>query len=225
MWKTIPSLKSSHIQGTLDTIGEQFIVIGGRDSNIVNNGIVEIFDPVLYQWSFGPSLEPSRRSHTTVVVNATSLVVIGGFGDPPINMMNTVEMFTIAESWHPLNDFPIRVYLPVCGLVNESSILCIGGREPTEVSKSSYGLDLSSGTWTRLPLFETDVPIMAGFVFQLRNELFCMSIWTTQLEHLRQLMWINLTQEIPSWEVLEVFPNEMFLNVGSFVLNGHVLFP
>ncbi|TRY80785.1 hypothetical protein TCAL_15444, partial [Tigriopus californicus] len=224
----ISSLNFIHEQGTLNLLGDQPIVIGGRNNFQGNHGIVEILDPITHEWVLGPPLHPGRRAHATVVINQTSLVVIGGYDEPPTQSMKSVEILSITErSWHPLDDIPIGVYNPVCGLLNQSFILCIGGRDSSQILNTAHGLALTSNNdlWERLPMFDTKESIMIGFLYQLRHELFCMSIRTEAFSELRQLLRMNLTDEDPKWELLELFPDSMFNNVGRYIMSGYLIEP
>eukprot|EP00094_Tigriopus_californicus_P014399 TCALIF_13970-PA protein Name:"Similar to klhl12 Kelch-like protein 12 (Danio rerio)" AED:0.12 eAED:0.12 QI:0/0.5/0/0.66/0/0.33/3/0/174 len=112
-WQPISSLNFIHEQGTLNLLGDQPIVIGGRNSGQGNHGFVEILDPITREWIFGPSLQPGRRAHATVVINQTCLVVIGGYDEHPIQAMKSVEILSMTDiSWQALDDMPIGVYNP-----------------------------------------------------------------------------------------------------------------
>lgn len=207
-------------------MGELPIVIGGKRKYGDNHGVMEILDPITHQWNLGPTLQHGRRAHATVVVNQTTLVVIGGYDEPPIDAMGIVEILQYGDSsWHQLDSLLVAVYNPVCGLLNKSTILCIGGKDKYQIINTAQSLDLATGSWKRMPLFDLDKPIMIGFLYRLRSELFCMSLKTEAFKNSRQLLRMNMTSGTPQWEELFVFPNETFVNVGRYIFKGYLIEP
>lgn len=223
-WNAFPSLSEVHIEGSMSIIGDKPLVIGGKFDGIdVNHGTVEIYDPIQKKWIIGPPLVPIRRTHTTVVLNETSLLVVGGYNFQTLNSVQILDVS--AMSWNDMDDLPMEAYAMVCGVFNLVNVLCIGGEHPSGVVSTAVTLDmsLSNPTWKQSPLFDTEQPIRDGFIFHIRNDLLCMSLRTTNVQDSRTLRRMNLAKDIPSWEVVQVFSDASFAHVSPYMTKGYMI--
>lgn len=203
------------------------IVVGGKHPiTNIENGIVEIFDQDTFQWIKGPTLVPPRRSHTTVVLDETSLVVIGGFSDPSyLTSVETLDLTT--QTWHALDNFPKAIFVPVCGLMDSQYLLCIGGGQNYESFNSAFGLNLSSSNplWQRRALYETEKPVAMGFMVQLNGFLYCMSTYGENFEKARTLRRINLSKPESKWELITSNRDDSFHSMAPYFIKGYTIEP
>ncbi|XP_059097390.1 uncharacterized protein LOC131891757 [Tigriopus californicus] len=225
-WNAFPPLSEDHIEGSMSLIGEKPIVIGGKFNGIdVNHGTVEIYDKNKKQWMLGPILVPIRRTHTALVLNETSLLVIGGYNGMILNSVKILNI--IAMDWKDLDDLPIGTYAGVCGVLNLIYIVCIGGEQPDGVTGTAYALNMSlmNPEWERKSLFDTEEPIRDGFIFQSEALMFSMTLRTTNSGAARTLRRMNLTIDTPVWEVIATYPESSFTHVSPYITNGFIIHP
>ncbi|TRY81130.1 hypothetical protein TCAL_12318, partial [Tigriopus californicus] len=227
-WNTFPSLSKTHIQGSMSLLGNSPIVIGGKQANRDwHHGVVEIFDLATNQWILGPTLSPVRRGHASVVLNETSLVVVGGYsGGTTTNSVKILDVRTM--TWNDLDSLQKSADDMACGLLNVTSILCIGGwsKSPIpEIQRSAYVLDmsLSKPKWEAKPLFDTSEPIRYGFIYHLRDSLFIISIYTSNNQEARTLRRMDLKEKNPTWNTLALDPDSSYLYVSFYLLHGYEL--
>ncbi|TRY80304.1 hypothetical protein TCAL_15471 [Tigriopus californicus] len=224
-WTTFPALNSVHTGGSMSVVGGTPVVIAGRDENNNVHGIVNIFNVTTQKWIRGPSLMPIRTAHTTVVLNETTLLVIGGYDNFHLDAVN---IFNLDElSWSDLNSLPQPTYRMLCGLVNITYLLCIGGEVPGQLVNEAYVLDLSISNpeWERKPSFDLEDPALGGFIYQIRDDLYCMTIFTSSYKPSMTLRRMNLNHATLTWENLEVFTNFVGNIVSPYVLNGFQIKP
>lgn len=204
----------------MNQIGGKPIVIGGKDPNGTIYGIVEIFHEASGQWIFGPSLALPRRGHSTVVLNETTLVVIGGYR---LGFLNLVELFDLNKmEWKCLDNLPNPTSEMACGMLNGTFILCIGGEKDknpgtTETTTAAYGLDMSTNNarWTEQPMFNVPNPVKTGFIFLLRDYLYCIT-----LEPVKNQQKMRLRDTNPTWEMIQDFQNHPYTELFPFVIRG-----
>ncbi|XP_059097681.1 influenza virus NS1A-binding protein homolog [Tigriopus californicus] len=224
-WMAFASLKEVHISGSMDVVGGKAMVIGGTYGENRNHGVMEIYDPIGRQWITGPTLLPVRRVHSTVVLNQTALVVIGGYNSN--HMIKSVKILdSIAMTWDDLDDLPVAAYNMACGVVNNTTLLCVGGASPGAIVNTAYGLDMDAANpkWTRRAMYDIDEPGLVGFMFHLRDYVYCVTLRTTGFEGLTKLRRMSLTDASPKWEVMEHFSVPRAF-VASYVTNGYVIQP
>lgn len=205
-------------------IGDKPIVVGGENpADETVNGVVEIFDKETFRWIYGPTLEPARRTPGIVPLDDNSLIVVGGIAT---TFLSSVKMLNLnANTWNDLDNLPISVYVPVCGSINVTYILCIGGGQTTDVFNTAFGLDLSLSNplWERKPLFDTEEPIAMGFILNLNERLFCLSSYGHKFEKSRKLRRLFLNDPNPSWEVIKEFPQTYYHFMSAYITQGYTI--
>ncbi|XP_059081609.1 uncharacterized protein LOC131879337 [Tigriopus californicus] len=217
-WKTFPALIATHVTGSMSVVGDMPIVIGGHSYSVgADLGTVEIFNKTTQQWTVKSPLTPGRRRHCAVVINDTALMVIGGYSDSAgyigsVNILDTNEM-----TWNELNGLPAPAYDMLCGLVDQTYVLCIGGVAADQDVNTAYGLDmaLSNPEWKRKASFDLEEPAKEGFIYQFRDHLYCVTFHTpTTLRRMKS------NQATLTWEIMDLFPNSAVGFVSPYVLNG-----
>lgn len=214
----MPPLNFLHKNGGMSLLDREPIVVGGSDQEGLH-GIVEIFKKETNQWVLGPEIpyQEEERPPSVIAVNRTTIVVVGGH-KKSMNMLQTSAMI-----WHSLADYPFQCWHLVCGLLHTNVILCVGGRDFSEENKSfAYALDLSlvNATWVRRQNYETSNGVMQGFLFRIREVLYCMSTSTGYYEQSNRLQKMRLDDFEPEWEVVKLFPNNYFASVGPYLAQG-----
>lgn len=220
----MPSMTTTHTEGTLNVLNDQLIAIGGKNAISPNHGFVDIFNKSANIWVQGPALQQGRRVHSTVVVNQTALVVIGGYADDRGNIRSVQILRSEDMIWRPLPDLPLAAHALICGLVEVNEIVCFGGSTD---STRTFELNLSSvnSQWIQSPKYAPTQPLLYGSILRLRNELYCMSIMIKPLTPHKQLMKMNLTASTLSWTVVQVFSVDMFDKYGFYVTDGFTIKP
>ncbi|XP_059097832.1 uncharacterized protein LOC131892102 isoform X2 [Tigriopus californicus] len=222
-WSIFPSFNKVHLFGAMAVLRGKPIVIGGHPTpEKQNHGIVEIFDKVSQQWILGPTLEPARHAIGLVVLNETSLLVVGGYNR---SMMVEVQMLNIEnDQWTRMDDLPEATYGSVCGLINVAKVICIGGRDPVGPSKLAYGLDmsLSEPKWIREPSFDFEDSAVYGFFYSLRDQLFSMTLaQTISWNKVKILRRMNMTKPNPVWEDIKVYPSTSLSWSAAYFVDGY----
>ncbi|TRY80237.1 hypothetical protein TCAL_13977 [Tigriopus californicus] len=177
-WTSLPPMTTRHQEGTLSLLEGQPIAIGGRHSSTVDHGVVEILNMQSNQWEQGPTLNPARRSHSTVVVNQSTVVVVGGYSEQSATLNSVMILHSEDMNWRLLPNYPQPVYAAVCGLVEVNVIVCFGGSTQTS---DSYALNLSQlhAGWKRAPQYDFHTSLVYGVILRLRQNLFCTNQWTS----------------------------------------------
>lgn len=221
----MPAMKEFHVGGTMTLVGDKPILIAGRYLSPTNHGIVEIFDQTTQEWINGPPLLPVRRGHAAVAVNESSVVVIGGYGANSLDSVKILDLDTLI--WKDLDNLLTPLEGMVCGLVNFTYLLCVGGRSNNEAKVDACGMDLSLSDpqWERRESLDVDEPITNGFLLQLQDQLFCMSRETSGNVPANKLRRMNLNQTTPTWEVMTVYPDDLFDRVSPFIIEGYHIHP
>lgn len=210
----------------MSLIGDKPIVVGGRHpQHKTDNGYVEIFDKETFQWIRGPTLDPVRIGPALVPLNESSLVVVGGMAMIPLNSVKILDLQS--QTWNQLDNYPKPIYVTICGAINSTYILCIGGGQSSSVFNTAFGLDLSLDDfkWQRQPFYDIEVPIAAGFILHFHEYLYCLSSYTTSFEKSRTLRRMNLIKPNSKWEVLKVFPDDFFHFMFPYFIKGYTIEP
>lgn len=201
----------------MDFVGGKVFVVGGRSAHFQNDENVEVFDQLKNLWTLGPPLEPNRRAHSTVVHNDTFLIVVGGF---VANSMSSVKMLNVKEMvWSDLPNFPEARHRMICGMVNITLLLCIGGKGNGDVTKTAYGLDFSTSvqTWEMKSKFDFLEESYAGYLIQHRNHVFSLSAITNQKTANAVLRKMDVSKENTTWDDLLLES----LDMSFYVVNGY----
>lgn len=226
LWTSFPSLSNLHAGGTLSIVGNTPVVIGGRIPSGSRNGIVEIYDPTVHRWRLGPTLTPQRYGHSAVVINDTSVVVIGGLDTVE---MTSVKMLNVKEStWTDLLDLKFPTYGMACGLVDGTVIYCSGGIQTVaRVVDTTFSMDLSSNnrTWNSRHLLALTRPSFGGSCFQLRQHLYCATTETTSLAPFRVLSRVDITTQPFQWIDIKHFKDTEFSKVMFYQTTGYLIAP
>lgn len=204
----------------MSVVNNKPIVIGGKDELGFVHGTVEIYDPDTGQWNMGPLLSPPRRVHSVVLINDTFLIVLGGFNGGYITSVKLLD--TKALTWSDLNDLPSPRCEMACNVVDNDQVLCIGGEGPEGIVYHAISLDMtiSNPVWQFHPKFDAPEPVRSGFVFQLDDFLFCMTLGKANFAAARTLRRINMTETNPTWLVVTTFPESMFPHVSPYITEG-----
>lgn len=210
----------------MNLLDGQPIIIGGREENN-DHGFVEIFDPVTDEWTLGPEIEP-KKLMASVLVNQTSIVIVGGFYDvngPKDDVSILIKEDTLI--WKTLANFPRGTMAPICGLLGDNSILCIGGGPSGQPDYKAYSLDLSSSdsTWVEKPMTGMDLDIRDGFIFQVRQELFCVTLKKVDKTRLPRLFKMDLSSGGSWWELSDQFTKNRFTSVNPYMMEGYKIGP
>ncbi|XP_059098104.1 uncharacterized protein LOC131892315 [Tigriopus californicus] len=223
-WTSLPPMTTRHQEGTLSLLEGQPIAIGGRHSSTVDHGVVEILNMQSNQWEQGPTLNPARRSHSTVVVNQSTVVVVGGYSEQSATLNSVMILHSEDMNWRLLPNYPQPVYAAVCGLVEVNVIVCFGGSTQTS---DSYALNLSQlhAGWKRAPQYDFHTSLVYGVILRLRQNLFCMSRMIAPAQSFAQVMKMDLTGSNPKWKVVEEFASGMFDFFGLYVTEGFTIKP
>lgn len=217
---------SAHDEGTLDVVGDTPVVIGGKNSNGAPMGAVEIYDHATKKWVAGPALTTKRASHASVVLNDTHIVVVGGLQNAiPIDSVKVLNI--IDRTWSDLIRLNVSSYGMACGLAYESAqIFCAGGsQKDIGYTSKTYSLEfgLSNEIWRERGRFNIGLPVLGGFLFQLRNHLYCMTTKGNGNSKLVTLRRIGLYDD-SKWIVVKGdYDSNFFANVMPYITSGHVL--
>lgn len=136
---------------------------------------MEIFDEISMHWTIGPLLKTPRCRHSSVVLNDTTLVVIGGFVSSFVDLVNLFDLSNM--TWKNLDHFPSPTCEMACGVIDGTFfILCLGGegdknKGTTEIRATAYCLNLSTNNpiWARKPMFDVPNPVKIEFIFHHRD--------------------------------------------------------
>lgn len=226
-WVYFPPLLLTHEAGTLNVVGDTPVVIGGKNQI----GDVEIYDHTTENWVPGPSIDPNRNSHSTVVLNETSLVVVGGL-DNSGAQLNSVKILNIVDrTWNDLPNFPNKRFGMPCGIRYDSNeIFCVGGYQarPVEFVSNTFSLNLSAidESWKERPNFNIQIPALGGFLLLLGNHLYCMTITQTNFIYAPTLRRIDIDDPNGKFVLVnsDYAPNTYEV-VVPFLTTGYVIGP
>lgn len=224
IWDMFPSLNIEHIEGSMNIVGGKIVVIGGKSNATNCHGIVEIYDPITRQWILGPELVPNRKRLTTVALNESSLVVVGGqdTADP----LTSVKVLDInAKSWSDFPDLPNPKENMICGMVNVTYLVCLGGSNKSSKVKAAFSLDMSTSdpSWKRSPLFDADESTVDGFIIRLDDRLLNLVKQNGTKDTILREM--SLSDESPSWKIIKAYPAYKFDSVSAYVVDGYSIHP
>lgn len=221
-----PSLTYTHDEGTLNVVGDIPVVIGGKHSNGAPMGDVEIYDAATKKWVAGPFLSPKRASHSSVVLNETHIAVVGGLDYT--NQLDSIKVLNmINQTWSELRQLSVASYGMVCGLAYEGAqLFCAGGSQKNiGYSRKTFSLNLthSDAIWEQTGRFDIGAPVLGGFLFQLRNYLYCMTTKDSGNSKLVKLRRIGLYDNSIWTVVKEDYNSQLFSNVMPYVASGHII--
>lgn len=140
-------------------VGEEMLVLGGRDQEGSELISFEIYDSPSDSWVAVPEWEMAqgRYSFCAVPVNNTAILIIGGYGDN--GPLSSVELLDIKSGrWEKLPDLPEPRYGHSCllmELAGQEGILISGGAL-TGADVDFY--DLKKRAWKSMPplMYRTD---------------------------------------------------------------------
>jgi N-acetylneuraminic acid mutarotase len=110
-WQTLPNLPTQRNHLAASAIAGKIYVVGGRlaagfTSAMTN--ILEVFDPVLNQWTTRASM-PTTRGGINGIAASGCFFVFGGEG--PNGVFDEMEMYVPAQNrWYQLEPLPIAVH-------------------------------------------------------------------------------------------------------------------
>lgn len=231
-WITFPPMIFFHRYGSLDNVGGKLVAIGGGSSNNSYGGTtnLEIFDG--NSWVEQPELTIPRRSFATVVINSTTLVLVGGHrGSTSSNDLigSDFLMFHVDTGvWSNLPDYPKNQgFLTCCNFNYETvqGIFCIGGRGDAGAPGEAFLFNWNTYNWTRAPPYDMTLPhdFTEGSIIQFKNSLYyCPGKanihfpWNTVYK-------LDLDGATPMWEDANVnlknfFQDPLFLTMNAYEL-------
>lgn len=170
-----------HCRGSLDNVGGQLLAIGGANIGFQGLRYMEIYDG--RTWNTLPNISEHRRSFSTVVINSTSLVLIGGINTSSAHFDGACSDFLMYHidtmEWIQLPDYPHRQADLACcnfdyGVVQ--GIFCIGGDGPPGFRSPSHHaiiFNWANFTWNRAPKYDLfSDTYRLGSVTQFKNWLY-----------------------------------------------------
>ncbi|XP_059097614.1 uncharacterized protein LOC131891933 isoform X5 [Tigriopus californicus] len=171
-WHSFPPPNERHEMGAIGLLGNQLIMIGGKNNDGEPTDICELFDPHTYSWSDGPKLPVALGYFTLVQVSSTTILIVGGYNNTPKS--DTYLLSKGDNQWTKLEDRPEPVYHSCCGVVilgdGRRGALSVGGNG-NEFSTQAYFLDFELMTWSHMPSFTLPAPSYKGFLFQRDTEI------------------------------------------------------
>lgn len=128
------------------------VIVGGiydYGTEKVTNA-VELYDPVLQQWTVIGSLLHGRRQHCAIALNNDEILVVAGLGSKLLQL-KSAEIFTISTGTsRAVGSVPDFVNNARISRSKDSSILLFGGRESGASSPQSdkvYSFNQTTKTW------------------------------------------------------------------------------
>ena len=140
-------------------VGDNMIVLGGRDQEGTELISFEIYDSGSNSWKLKPEWEMARGRYSfcAAPINDTALLLIGGYSQS--EALSTVELLDIKTGrWEKLADLPQPRYGHSCllmELAGQQGVLVSGGAL-TGSDVDFY--DIKAGKWKSMPplMYRTD---------------------------------------------------------------------
>ncbi|XP_059097494.1 uncharacterized protein LOC131891838 isoform X2 [Tigriopus californicus] len=186
-WLPFPAMINGHNRGSLDNVGGKLLAIAGAIGGTPTK-FVETFDGT--KWVEQPQLSHPRKIFATVVINSTSIALIGGYNRASSDFKDIGSDFLIfhvdTKQWTILEDYPHKqAGLSCCNFDGGAvqGIFCIGGFGLTSTeapAKQAFIFDWSTKIWARIDQFDfsDDVEYARGPIVQFKNSLFYKPIST-----------------------------------------------
>lgn len=158
-------------------------------------------------------LDAPRRGFATVVINSTSLVLVGGFNVSSVGWYAGVTsdflMYHLdTDQWVRLPNYPYKQTDFACcnfddGMIQ--GIFCIGGVGPDPLARSNYAVIYNWNTeeWSRESRYDISIDgSMRGSIIQFKNWLFYAPHATNAYPNNKKVFKLNLNDTTMIWEDL-----------------------
>jgi large repetitive protein len=132
-WSTGPSLGTRRDNPGSAVVGNRLYVFGGRtrDANgTVPNGTlnsVEVYDPLVGQWSVGTSMPTGRRTMSVGVINNRIQVIGGEATSGGSTFVQNEEYNPFTNSWRTLPSIPTGRHGAAFGTIDNVTYVAAGG--------------------------------------------------------------------------------------------------
>lgn len=231
-WQPFQSMNFDHCRGSLNNVGGQLLAIGGVNLAFFPHKKMETFDGT--SWTPLTDLDAHRRGFSAVVINSTSLVLIGGSNLNLNGLESLGKDFLIyhvnTKQWVRLTDYPYReTDLACCSFDNGlvQGIFCIGGvgADATIDSHHAIVYDWNTSLWTRASQY--DIPTHGtalGSIIQFESSLYYVPQVVNDMDKARFVTTLNLTATTPTWEILQLVVPESSTNPLFYLLHSVTIF-
>jgi len=158
-WSKVGGFKTIRDRAASLTVGDQMLVLGGRDPTGSDLISFEVYDDERRSWKAVPEWEMAqgRYSFCSVPVNETAMLIIGGYSQE--GPLSSVELLDIKSGrWERLPDLPQPRYGHACllmELAGQEGVLVSGG---ALTGSDVDFLNIKTQKWTSLPplMYRTD---------------------------------------------------------------------
>jgi len=158
-WSKVGGFKTIRDRAASLTVGDQMLVLGGRDPTGSDLISFEVYDDERRSWKAVPEWEMAqgRYSFCSVPVNETAMLIIGGYSQE--GPLSSVELLDIKSGrWEKLPDLPQPRYGHACllmELAGQEGVLVSGG---ALTGSDVDFLNIKTQKWTSLPplMYRTD---------------------------------------------------------------------
>jgi N-acetylneuraminic acid mutarotase len=154
-WTDGPALPGPRLEPGVTTLGDQLVMVGGFDTDVVH-GLhitteVDVLDPLTDTWSRLPDL-PVQWTHINLAAIAGQLFVLGGTeGTAFIARGDAFTLDAGASSWRTLTPMPATMERGASAVIAAPPhILILGGAFTSDAVQTCLDYDISSDTWTQL---------------------------------------------------------------------------